>query len=98
MPLESTDIDEQLEKMANAIRQLRAGSQEVKRTVNRAVSELSQLATTYSEAIDAVSGLAGSSNPVDQLQVAKLAKISSEATDLLVKVTTVKAGIDQLGL
>lgn len=98
MALASTDIDEQLENMANNLRQLRVGSREVKRTVNRAVSELSQLATTYSDVIDAVSGLEGSSNPVDQLQAAKLAKITSEAADLFTKVRAVKKGIDQLGL
>lgn len=98
MALESTDIDAALSRMADSIRHLRDAAKDVKRSTNLAVSELSQFATTNSEAIAAVSGLSGSSDPVDRLQVAKLAKITAEAGDLYAKVLAVKTGIDQLGL
>lgn len=98
MALESTDIDAKLEEMAGKLRGLRASAKQVRETTNRAVSELAQLNQTYSEVIDAVADVEGSSNPVDQLQVAKLARITSEGTDLYSKVSAVKNGIDQLGL
>lgn len=98
MALESTDIDARLEQMASSLRSLRAAAQEVKKSTNRAVSELSQFSTTHEEVIAAIGELAGSNNPVAQLQAAKLAIISSEATALYAAVLAVKTGIDQLGL
>lgn len=98
MALESTDIDAKLDEMASTLRSLRAAGQQVRATTNRAVSELAQFSQGYSEVIEAVEAIEESTNPVDQFQVAKLAKITAEATDLYGKVVAVKAGIDQLGL
>lgn len=98
MALESTDIDARLEQMASSLRSLRTAAQEVKKSTNRAVSELSQFSTTHEEVIAAIGELSGSVNPVAQLQSAKLAIISSEATALYAAVLAVKTGIDQLGL
>lgn len=98
MALASTDIDAKLDQMAQSLRSLRASAQEVKQSTNRAVSELSQFSQTHSAVIEAVAELSGSSNPVAQLQAAKLAIISSEATALYAAVLAVKTGIDQLGL
>ena len=98
MALQSTDIDAALDQMASVLRSLRSAGQEVKRTTNRAVSELSQFAQTYGEVISAVSALQASDDPVDKLQSAKLAKIVGEAQDLHAKVQAVKVGIDRLGL
>lgn len=98
MALASTDIDARLEQMAQSLRSLRAAAQEVKQSTNRAVSELSQFSQTHSAVIEAVAELSGSINPVAQLQAAKLAIISAEASDLYAAVSAVKAGIDQLGL
>lgn len=98
MALQSTDIDAKLDQAANALRSLRGDAISVKSLTNRAVSELSQFNTDYSELIAAISELSGSTDPVDQLQTAKLAKIQAEAADLYVKVLAVKNGIDQLGL
>lgn len=98
MALASTDIDARLEQMAQSVRAVRAAAQEVKASTNRAVSELAQFSQTHAAVIEAVAELSGSSNPVAQLQSAKLAIISSEATTLHAAVLAVKTGIDQLGL
>lgn len=98
MPLTSTDIDAQLELAAGVLRSLRQDAAAVKTTTNRAVSTLSQFSATYSELISAVAALSGSTNAVDVLQAARLAKLQDEAADLFAKVSAVKAGIDALGL
>lgn len=98
MALASTDIDARLEQMAQSVRAVRAAAQEVKVSTNRAVSELSQFSQTYAAVIEAIGELTGSSNPVAQLQVAKLAIVSDEASAVYAAVSAVKAAIDQLGL
>lgn len=98
MALQSTDIDAALAAMAQTLLRLRAEGQQVKNTTNRAVSELSQFATDYAEVISAVQALSSSLDPVDQLQVARLAKVVAEATTLYTQVLAAKNVIDQLGL
>ena len=63
-------------------------------STNRASSQLSQLSTDYSELISAIGDIEQSSNPVDQLQVAKMAKLVSEAQGLATQINAVKAIID----
>lgn len=94
MALQSTDIDAKQEELAGVIRSIRAQAANVKTTTNRASSQLSQLTTDYAELIDAISDLGQSNNPVDQLQVAKMAKIVSEAQSLAVQINAVKTIID----
>ena len=94
MSLESTDIDAKQEELAGVIRSIRAQAANVKTTTNRAASQLSQLTTDYAELIDAITDLEQSGNPVDQLQVAKMAKMVSEARALAVKINAVKSIID----
>ena len=94
MALESTDIDAKQEELAGVIRSIRAQAANVKVTTNRAASQLSQLTTDYAELIDAIADLEQSGNPVDQLQVAKMAKLFSEAQALAVKINAVKSIID----
>lgn len=98
MALESSDIDAKLDELAGLVRRHRRDAESVKTLTATAVSNLAQVPTTYDELIEAVGLLQGSSNPVDQLQVAKMAKLTQEATDLYAKINAVKNGIDQLGL
>lgn len=98
MALQSTDIDAKLEELAGKIRSIRASALGVVSETNRASSTLSQLSTDYSELIAAVNDLSGSSNPVDQLQMAKLAKITAEAGSLSTSIAAVKNAIDNLGI
>jgi stage III sporulation protein SpoIIIAA len=98
MALASTDIDARLEQMAQSVRAVRAAAQEVKASTNRAVSELSQFTQTHAAVIEAISELAGSTNPVAQLQIAKLHIIADEASAVYAALSAVKAAIDQLGL
>jgi hypothetical protein len=98
MALASTDIDARLEQMAQSVRAIRAAALEVKSSTNRAVSELSQFTQTHAAVIEAIGELAGSTNPVAQLQIAKLSIVSDEAAALYGAVSAVKAAIDQLGL
>ncbi len=98
MALASTDIDARLEQMAQSVRAIRAAALEVKSSTNRAVSELSQFTQTHAAVIEAIGELAGSTNPVAQLQIAKLAIVAGEAGAVFTAVSAVKAAIDQLGL
>lgn len=98
MALASTDIDARLEQMAQSVRAVRAAALDVKASTNRAVSELSQFSQTHAAVIEAIGELAGSTNPVAQLQTAKLAIVAGEASAVYTAVSAVKAAIDQLGL
>lgn len=98
MALASTDIDARLEQMAQSVRTIRAAASEVKASTNRAVSELSQFTQTHAPVIEAIGELSGSTNPVAQLQVAKLDIIADEAAAVYTALSAVKASIDRIGL
>lgn len=98
MGLESSDIDAKLDELAGLVRRHRRDAENVKTLTATAVSNLAQVPATFDDLIEAVDLLGGSTNPVDQLQVAKKAKLMQEVTDLYTKINAVKNGIDQLGL
>lgn len=98
MTLASTDIDARLEQMAQSVRAIRAAALEVRASTNRAVSELSQFPQTHAEVIEAVGEMTGSNNPVAQLQIARLAIVSGEATAVYSALVAVKAAIDQMSV
>lgn len=98
MALASTDIDARLEQMAQSVRAIRAAALEVRASTNRAVSELSQFSQTHAEAIQAVGAMEGSTNPVAQLQIARLAIVTGEAVGVYAALVAVKAAIDQMSV
>lgn len=98
MALASTDIDARLEQMAQSVRAIRAAALEVRASTNRAVSELSQFPQTHVEVIEAIGEMTGSNNPVAQLQIARLAIVSGEATAVYSALVAVKAAIDQMSV
>lgn len=98
MALASTDIDARLEQMAQSVRAIRAAALEVRASTNRAVSELSQFSQTHAEVIEAVGEMAGSTNPVAQLQAARLAIVAGEASAVFAALVAVKTAIDQMSV
>jgi hypothetical protein len=96
MALASTDIDARLEQMAQSVRAIRAAALEVRASTNRAVSELSQFSQTHAEVIQAVVEMTGSTNPVAQLQIARLAIVAGEASEVYAALIAVKTAIDQM--
>jgi hypothetical protein len=98
MSLNSIRIDTQLAKARNEITALSGRFQAIKKDAALAISDLSQFETNYSGTIAAVTALAGSSSPADQLKVAQLAEIVSAVTELSTDLAAAKAAIDMLEL
>lgn len=98
MALDSLEIDAQLDKAVKQINQFKEEFSAIKQRSAIVISKLSQFDTDYQKLVDSVAALSGSNNPVDQLQVAKLAKITAAVGALSMDFQAAKAAIDALGI